>query len=685
MTRIYKSRLDVKSVDIGQESSLPPLFTINTNDTDMPSDLPEGDGLYLKYEFLKSIFPYRFQDNYGREFTDSQPESIVLENDHLKATFIPGLGGKLWSLFDKDKKKELLFKNPVVRPAYLATRSAWCSGGVEWNCGVHGHTPFTCSPLFAAKTKLDDGTPVLRMYEYERIRGVVYQMDFFIPDNSHLLYARMRVVNPSRHATAMYWWSNIAVPHIDGARVVVPAVGAYTPLNGIMSVVPVPTIKLSDVVQRLPKGNRFRSKMEAAGKDIDITYPDNNPVSVDYFFRTDKTRRMYTCQLSPEGYGLFQTSTSQLVGRKIFVWGQGQGGRKWQEYLSGEGCDGAYCEIQCGLAHTQSEHIPMPPCTAWEWLEAYGPMNADGVKVHGEWDGARAEVERRIDEYISAEALEKLLSDTYGMALSPADEMLCTGSGWGALENSRREKEGLAQMCSHLDFGKTGPDQAAFIRLLKDGSMGVQQTNLPPAAWMRQKEWTRTMESAVEDKDAHNWYTLLQLGCVYIAQPDLLRAEIYIERSLAEARTAWGLYALAELKRIKGDLAGCAQTMLEAAGCAPEDASLAKMASRHLHAAGLFAEQKEFILSQKPAIQDLPRMKLYLAFALAETGEEAQALNILENGGKYLEIPDIQEGEISLSELWYIIQEKLAAKNGDSFDRASVKPPYELDFRMFAE
>ena len=134
MTRIYKSRLDVKSVDIGQESSLPPLFTINTNDADMPSDLPEGDGLYLKYEFLKSIFPYRFQDNYGREFTGSQPESIVLENDHLRATFIPGLGGKLWSLFDKDKKKELLFKNPVVRPAYLATRSAWCSGGVEWNC-----------------------------------------------------------------------------------------------------------------------------------------------------------------------------------------------------------------------------------------------------------------------------------------------------------------------------------------------------------------------------------------------------------------------------------------------------------------------------------------------------------------------------------------------------------------------
>lgn len=685
MTRLYKSILNAKSADIGPESSLPPLFTVNTHDPDMPSDLPEGDGLYLKYEFLKSIFPYRFQDNYNREYTGKQPESVVLENEYLRAEFVPSLGGKLWSLFDKEKGRELLFNNPVVRPAYLATRSAWCSGGVEWNCGVHGHTPFTCSPVFAAKLSLNDGTPVLRMYEFERIRQVVYQMDFFLPEGSKLLYARMRVVNPARHATAMYWWSNIAVPHVEGARVVVPAVGAYTPLNGIMTVVPVPKIDLADVVQRLPEDNRFRRKMEAAGGSIDITYPDNNPVSVDYFFRTDKTRRMYTCQLSPEGYGLFQASTSRLVGRKIFVWGQGQGGRKWQEYLSGEGCDGKYCEIQCGLAHTQSEHIPMPPCTAWEWMEIYGAMNADGRKVHSDWDTARREVESRIDSFITADNLEKLLKDTHEMALSPAEELLNTGSGWGALEIMRREKAGLKRMCPQLDFGETGDAQAAYIALLENGSMGEQDSKSAPVAWIRQKEWTSALEQAAEGNDKDNWYTLLQLGCVYLTAPDLLRAEIYINRSLKAKRTAWGLYALAELMRVKGDSEGCALTMLGAANLAPDDASLAKMTARHLQSAKLFAKQKQYIEGCSDAIRSLPRMKLYYAFALAEEGQEEKALEILENGGSYLEIPDIQEGEISLSELWYMIQEKLAGKAGKSFDRAGVKPPYELDFRMFAE
>ncbi len=685
MTRLYTDKLNVKSVDIGPESTLPPLFTVNTLDPDMKSDLPEGDGLYLKYEFLKSVFPYRFQDNYNREYTGSAPECVVLENDHLKATFVPSLGGKLWSLIDKDENRELLFNNPVVRPAYLATRSAWCSGGVEWNCGVHGHTPLTCSPVFAAKLRLDDGTPVLRMYEFERIRGVVYQIDFFIPEGSKLLFARMRVVNPAYHATAMYWWSNIAVPHVEGARVVVPAVGAYTPLNGVMTVVPVPTIRLSDVVQRLPEGNRFRSRMEAAGGDIDITYPDNNPVSVDYFFRTDKMRRMYTCQLSPEGYGLFQASTKRLVGRKIFVWGQGPGGRKWQEYLSGESCDGKYCEIQCGLAHTQSEHIPMPPRTAWEWLEIYGPLSADGKKVHGDWDGARAEVESRIGAYIGAEELEKLLDDTREMAKQPADELLFAGSGWGALENLRREKSGEPRMCAHLDFGKTGAEQEAFVALLENGSFGEKDAAKAPAAWMKQKEWTRMMLGAAEGADRENWYTLLLLGCLYLCEPDLLRAEIYIGRSLKARQTAWGLYALAELKRVKGDKEGCARAMLEAAALAPGDGNLAKMTARHLHAAGMYAEQTAYIEACQPAIRALPRMKLYYAFALAMTGKEREALEILENGGQYLEIPDIQEGEVSLSELWYVIQEKLAAQEGRSFDRSTAKPPYALDFRMFAE
>ena len=228
MTRLYTEKLPVRCVDLGAESTLPLLGDVTPGQTPRQSDLPESDGLFLNYRFVKSAFPYRAQDNYTRTFVRDTLDAVVLENELLRAAFVPTMGGKLWSLFDKKAGKELLFNNPVLRPAYLATRNAWCSGGVEWNCGIVGHSPFTCAPLFTATLTGPDGEPILRMYEYERIRGVVYQMDFSLPEGSPVLYARMRVVNPSFRDTAMYWWSNIAVPEVPGARVVVSSDSAYT-------------------------------------------------------------------------------------------------------------------------------------------------------------------------------------------------------------------------------------------------------------------------------------------------------------------------------------------------------------------------------------------------------------------------------------------------------------------------
>ena len=111
-------------------------------------------------------------------------------------------------MIDKRRDRELLFTNDVVRPCNLAVRNAWLSGGIEWNAGFRGHHPYTCSLLHTAQTRLEDGTPVLRFYYFERMRCAVVQMDFFLPQGSELLYARIRITNPNDHVAPMYWWSN---------------------------------------------------------------------------------------------------------------------------------------------------------------------------------------------------------------------------------------------------------------------------------------------------------------------------------------------------------------------------------------------------------------------------------------------------------------------------------------------
>jgi len=649
-----------KSAKLGEESTLPLITDLVETPSVAASDLSEDDGLYISYGSVRSSFPYRSQDNYSRELFDTVYPCAVLENEYLRALFMPSLGGKLWSLYDKEHECELLLANPVVRPCNLAIRNAWTSGGVEWNIGFLGHHPYTCSPLFTAKTALSDGTPVLRMYGYERLRGQVYQMDFFLPDGSRMLYARMRVVNPNDEVTPVYWWSNIAVPELKRGRVIVGADASFTSDGGAIRKVSVPMY-----------GGR------------DITYPVNSPHAVDFFFDIPQNRRKYVAQLDENGFGLCQTSTSRLIGRKLFVWGQGPGGDRWQQYLTADDSNGRYAEIQAGLAHSQFESLPMPPKTAWEWLEAYGSLSCDSEKIHGDWHGAQDECERALNEHITAGALEKLLSDTREMAHTPGETISC-GDGWAALENIRRERVNMKPLEPHLDFGGIGEPQKQWLALLDTGVWGKHSPldNVP--SYMLSKDWTPSIRRAAESFDEYSWYSHLQYGMTLLAMGETEHAKRELERSAELERNPWALYGLAQLYRLRAQNDRAAMLTLHAAELVPHDVSLAREAMRMLVACGKYSLAASFIEGLADDIRTVPRVRLYLAQAYVKLGRagEAEAI-IMADGG--LVVADIREGEISITDLWYDIEECKAALDGIPFDRASAKPPVIFDFRMNAE
>lgn len=141
---------------------------------------------------------------------------------------------------------------------------------------------------------------------------------------------------------------------------------------------------------------------------------------------------------------------------------------------------------------------------------------------------------------------------------------------------------------------------------------------------------------------------------------------------------------MAELIRMQGDGAGAAARMARAANLAPDDGNLAKRAARMLKDAGEDSALLTFTESRPAAVAELPRLRLYRAFALARLDRIEEAEALLCRDGVWLEVPDIKEGEISLSDLWYHIQEVRAARTGKAFDRSRVAPPHALDFRMFA-
>lgn len=654
---------------LGPANPLPPLDTRLEPFGKIPVDpsVPEDECRNIGYGFYRTCLPYRVQDQYDRTRDPRAFNAAVLENELLRATFLPELGGRLWSLVHKPTGRELLYVNPVFQPGNLAIRNAWFSGGVEWNFGMIGHTPFTCSPVFAARLQTGDGTPVLRLYEWERVRQLPYQIDAYLPDGSLVLFIRISIHNPHDHEVPIYWWSNIAVPETPQTRVLVPASAAYHfGYVDPMKVVPIPHFH-----------------------NTDVSYTTNIDRAMDFFFRIPTGRRPWIAALDDEGRGLVQTSTARLKGRKLFLWGMGAGGRRWQEFLSVP--DRPYIEIQAGLGRTQLEHLPMPANAEWSWLEAYGMMQADPAAVHGQdWEQAWRTVDAGLDTMIPQQALDAEFTRSKAIANLPPETVVQRGSGWGMLELSRRARDGEKPFCTPaLDFTTDSAEQASWQTLLDDGEFPYTLPSDDPGAWMVQAEWRQKLEAALAAGRGDHWRSWLHLGVMRCDAGDIAGARQAWERSMALEPSPWALRNLAVLAQQAGEAGRAVDLYLHAHRLAPAQLQLAIECGLALLNAERPQEWLDMLAGLPDAIREDGRIRYVQARALLATG----ALDTVQSMLYDLVVPDMREGEVSLSELWFTLQEqRLAQSEGIPVDddlRARVHrecpPPAQIDFRMVTE
>ena len=126
------------------------------------------------------------------------------------------------------------------------------SGGAEWNWspGYVGHSVLTEEPVWTAVLETKFG-PLVRVYEYDRINGTVWQVDMMLYDD--LLVVHPKITNPNRYSNLKgYWWTCVAMP-ISGpkARVLSPSTLAVDG-EGQCSPRPWGDIKLPNVTFRGP-------------------------------------------------------------------------------------------------------------------------------------------------------------------------------------------------------------------------------------------------------------------------------------------------------------------------------------------------------------------------------------------------------------------------------------------------
>lgn len=679
MTELRVENLILPGAALEGENPLPffrdPAISRKVN---VQASLPPEKQERLGWEAAFRVLPYRMQDWYSRQRKPQTFRAIVLENEILKATFLPEVGGRLVSLVHKPLDRELLHRNPVFQPANLAIRNAWFSGGIEWNIGQVGHTFTTCSPLFASAIRGADGEPGLRLYEFERCKSLFWQIDFYLPPAFPFLIAYIRAVNPNPVEAAMYWWTNIAVNEAPDVRVLAPASHAiylgfddkgsgfgYAPLPYLPSI-----------------------------KGADGTYSLNFPFASEFFFQCDQAQMPWEAALDGQGRGLVEASTDRLKYRKMFCWGSHAGGRHWQEFLSQPG--EAYIEIQAGLAPTQVHGLVMPAQAVWDWTQAFGYLEADPTGVHHpDWERATGTVAAALEHSLPAAKLYALEGACRARADLPAQEILQFGSGWGALELRRRQTDPqAAPVPPAFDFpsASLGAEQEKWLRLLEDGSLPAPDPTQPPGEWMVQPEWQERLARSLQTPAQRTWFGLLHLGVMRLEALDEVGAAAAWEESIRREPSAIACRNLALLRERKNRLAEAIMLYDQAWQLASQDENLLGAISvEYLHLlvkAGQFQSGLDLLQSLPEAVRDTDSIQLLSAQICLELGLLEQVEPVFER-----DFAVIREGQTLLSDLWFELQARQrAARTGAPLDEAMRKavrrecpPPAHIDFRSVNE
>lgn len=627
----------IRIADLGQESCVPDLLDGLTMQNSLEFHLDETDEIYEGYGRVKSAYPYRQRNTYTRKLKEQEVQTAVLENRYLKAVFLPGFGGRLWELWDKYTGKNLLYTNDVLQFSNLAVRNAWFSGGVEWNIGVIGHNPFTTEQLYTAQTTNENGEPVLRMYEYERIRKVTYQMDFWLEKDSSFLNCRMRIVNEGKEVVPMYWWSNMAVPEYKKGRVIVPAVQAFTSRENQVMKVDLPIVE-----------------------GIDISDYTAIKKSVDYFFDIPDGCPKYIANVDETGYGLLQISTDRLRSRKLFSWGNQDASNHWQEYLTDKA--GRYVEIQAGLGKTQYGCIPMAPHTAWEWMEQYGSVQVAEDVMEKEYVDRTAWVTHRIIGSGLHEKLKEKLETSKGMARKSA-QVVYKGSGYGALA---AHGEGT----KHLAFTEETSDLENWKRFFETGILHCPSQMDAPDEFMIDEENVDFLEAHMEE-NAQNWYAYYQLGLGYYRRGDYEKAGRAFEESLKLKESAWAFHGLSCVKLAQGEKEQAGDCILQGMAFKRKELSYLKEGFRIFLLAEKYEELSRFYRKLDKEEQEDSRLKLGYVEALHGLKQDKKALDLLESKGGLVP-DDIREGEDSLGDIWMELYRSVYKKEG--------KLPYKFNF-----
>jgi len=142
-------------------------------------------------------------------------EGVVLENSYLRLTFLPELGGRLYSAVVKSTGQEIFYHNPVVKPSRYGVlepyEANWwlATGGMEWAYPTQEHGYRWGVPWeYRVTQSIDEATIILSDTAPDRVGA---EVSVTLKANSPIFTVSPKLTNAGPETGPVQFWLNAAL------------------------------------------------------------------------------------------------------------------------------------------------------------------------------------------------------------------------------------------------------------------------------------------------------------------------------------------------------------------------------------------------------------------------------------------------------------------------------------------
>ncbi len=323
-------------------------LTLPTYEEGAPDPNPPFDAFAIG----RFSYPYTLRENLTDHRAPHDWRAVYLENEYLKCSVLPDIGGHLYTCVDKISGQPMFYANPSIKKANIGYRGAWAAFGIEFNFPV-SHNWVSMSPVRFSFARNADGSASVWVGNIDRVYGMEWLVELQLRPGSTLLEEHVTLNNRSDVRHRFYWWNNAGVEVKDDSRICYPM--QYTASHGFTDVDTWP--------------------VDSTGKDLSvIRNQTSGPVS--RFVHGSREPFMGVWRPDTNTGVAHYAEYAALPAKKIWSWGVDADGLDWRRALSDN--NSAYVEVQAGLFRNQETYAFLEPRQTIRFDEYWMPARGIG-------------------------------------------------------------------------------------------------------------------------------------------------------------------------------------------------------------------------------------------------------------------------------------------------------------------